>query len=63
MAAPNDGHGLGLMLAHGLVAAMGGDLTGRNSASGGAVFTLRLPRAEDQHAAHAAAGPAGRPAS
>lgn len=58
-----DGHGLGLMLAHGLVAAMGGDLTGRNSASGGAVFTLRLPRAEDQHAAPAAAGPAGRPAS
>lgn len=42
---PVDGHGLGLMLAHGLVTAMDGELTARNSDSGGAVFTLTLPRA------------------
>lgn len=41
---PVDGHGLGLMLAHGLVAAMDGELTARNSDGGGAVFTLTLPR-------------------
>lgn len=44
---PVDGHGLGLMLAHGLVTAMDGELTAKNSDSGGAVFTLRLPRAAE----------------
>lgn len=45
---PVDGHGLGLMLAHGLVIAMNGELAARNSDRGGAVFTLRLPRAQDE---------------
>ncbi|MFC0315460.1 ATP-binding protein [Gordonia phosphorivorans] len=43
-AAPVDGNGLGLMLAHGLVTAMGGELWAGNAADGGAVFTLTLPR-------------------
>ena len=45
-AEPVDGYGLGLMLAHGLVVAMGGELTAGNAPRGGAVFTLRLPRAD-----------------
>ncbi|MCS3880800.1 PAS domain S-box-containing protein [Gordonia amarae] len=44
---PVDGYGLGLMLSHGLASAMGGDLSAGNADSGGAVFTLRLPRAVD----------------
>lgn len=44
---PVDGHGLGLMLAHGLVTAMGGELTAGNSDGGGAVFTVRMPRAAE----------------
>lgn len=38
-----DGNGLGLMLAHGLVTAMDGELLAGNT-DRGAVFTLRLPR-------------------
>jgi signal transduction histidine kinase len=48
VAEPVDGHGLGLMLAHGLVVAMGGELTAGNAPSGGAVFTMRLLRASDE---------------
>jgi len=39
-----DGYGLGLMLAHGLTTAMHGDLKATNSSTGGASFTLLLPR-------------------
>jgi len=38
------GLGLGLSLSQTLAQGMGGDLHGRNAASGGAVFTLSLPR-------------------
>jgi signal transduction histidine kinase len=38
------GHGVGLALAHRVITQHGGTLTASNSASGGAVFTLRLPR-------------------
>ncbi|HKP72449.1 MAG TPA: ATP-binding protein [Pyrinomonadaceae bacterium] len=37
------GHGIGLALAHRVVAEHGGTLTAANSDAGGAVFTLRLP--------------------
>lgn len=37
------GHGIGLALAHRVVAEHGGMLTAANAAEGGAVFTLRLP--------------------
>jgi signal transduction histidine kinase len=39
-----DGTGLGLAVSAELTAAMGGTLTVRDAAGGGAVFTLRLPR-------------------
>ncbi|GAB26276.1 putative two-component histidine kinase [Gordonia polyisoprenivorans NBRC 16320 = JCM 10675] len=41
--APVGGYGLGLMLTHGLVRAMGGTVTGANADTGGAVFTVVLP--------------------
>jgi signal transduction histidine kinase len=37
------GHGIGLALAHRVIAEHGGTLTANNSTEGGAVFTLRLP--------------------
>ncbi|HYP01170.1 MAG TPA: ATP-binding protein, partial [Pyrinomonadaceae bacterium] len=37
------GHGIGLALAHRVVAEHGGTLTAANAPTGGAVFTLRLP--------------------
>jgi len=37
------GHGVGLALAHRVVAQHGGSLTAGNSSAGGAVFTIRLP--------------------
>jgi signal transduction histidine kinase len=38
------GHGIGLALAHRVIAEHGGTLTVSNAADGGAVFTVRLPR-------------------
>jgi C4-dicarboxylate-specific signal transduction histidine kinase len=38
-----EGTGLGLAVAHGIVAEHGGTLTAENRPEGGAVFTLRLP--------------------
>jgi signal transduction histidine kinase len=43
-----DGYGLGLMLAHGLTTAMHGKLAAANSATGGAIFTLLLPRPDHE---------------
>ena len=45
-ASPEDGIGLGLGLAHGLMDAMGGDLALSRSTSTGTSMTLRLPRPE-----------------
>ncbi|RKG90835.1 sensor histidine kinase [Corallococcus terminator] len=39
----NDGTGLGLSMAHGVVTRAGGTLTGANRKQGGAVFTLTFP--------------------
>ena len=41
--APGDGVGLGLAISSGIVADLGGRLTARNAARGGAVFEMRLP--------------------
>ncbi|MEM9710230.1 MAG: ATP-binding protein [Pseudomonadota bacterium] len=41
--APGDGVGLGLAISSGIVTDLGGRLTARNRASGGAVFEIRLP--------------------
>jgi signal transduction histidine kinase len=38
------GHGVGLALAHRVIAQHGGSLTARNGKGGGAVFSLRLPQ-------------------
>ncbi|MGW4340811.1 ATP-binding protein [Rhodococcus koreensis] len=46
--APIDGYGLGLMLSHGLITAMNGELIAGNLGTGGAIFTVTLPSAEDQ---------------
>ncbi len=40
---PGDGIGLGLAISSGIVNDLGGRLTARNAASGGAVFEIRLP--------------------
>ena len=41
---PGDGVGLGLAISSGIVNDLGGRLTARNGANGGAVFEVRLPR-------------------
>lgn len=40
---PGDGVGLGLAISSGLVSEMGGRLTARNAADGGAVFEMQIP--------------------
>ncbi|NIL85848.1 Sensor histidine kinase RcsC [Rhodococcus fascians] len=52
-----DGYGLGLMLSHGLITAMGGNLTARNCSGGGAAFDIAL------RSAHRRNSPAGTPIS
>ena len=42
---PAEGMGLGLSISYGLVQSFGGEISGRNSEEGGAVITLKLPRA------------------
>lgn len=44
--APGDGVGLGLAISSGIVNDLGGRLTAKNRQSGGAVFEIRLPLAE-----------------
>jgi two-component system C4-dicarboxylate transport sensor histidine kinase DctB len=44
--APGDGVGLGLAISSGIVEDLGGRLTARNGARGGAVFEVRLPALE-----------------
>ena len=48
---PGDGVGLGLAISSGIVKDLGGRLTARNGESGGAVFEIRLPRADQGSAA------------
>ena len=48
---PGDGVGLGLAISSGIVKDLGGRLTARNSEGGGAVFEIRLPRADQSSAA------------
>ncbi len=48
---PGDGVGLGLAISSGIVNDLGGRLTARNGAHGGAVFEVRLPIYRDQVAA------------
>ena len=49
---PGEGVGLGLAISSGIVNDLGGRLTARNAAGGGAVFEMRLPiLTEDQQAA------------
>jgi len=45
--APGDGVGLGLAISSGIVNDLGGRLTARNRASGGAIFEIRLPRSDN----------------
>jgi len=45
--APGDGVGLGLAISSGIVNDLGGRLTARNRAGGGAVFEIRLPRSNN----------------
>ncbi|WP_420863445.1 ATP-binding protein [Algirhabdus cladophorae] len=47
---PGDGVGLGLAISSGIVNDLGGRLTARNAATGGAVFEVQLPLAQDQQA-------------
>ena len=44
--APGDGVGLGLAISSGIITDLGGRLTARNGKDGGAVFEIRLPRAQ-----------------
>lgn len=44
--APPGGSGLGLAIVKGFVEAQGGRITAENKASGGAIFTIRLPQLE-----------------
>lgn len=48
---PGDGVGLGLAISSGIVKDLGGRLTARNGERGGAVFEIRLPRADQNSAA------------
>ena len=48
---PGDGTGLGLAISSGIVAELGGRLTARNGAEGGAVFEMQLPILNDRPAA------------
>jgi two-component system C4-dicarboxylate transport sensor histidine kinase DctB len=48
---PGDGVGLGLAISSGIVKDLGGRLTARNGDQGGAVFEVRLPRADRGSAA------------
>ncbi|MAX74186.1 MAG: two-component system sensor histidine kinase [Nioella sp.] len=48
---PGDGVGLGLAISSGIVKDLGGRLTARNGEDGGAVFEVRLPRADQSQAA------------
>ncbi len=43
---PGDGVGLGLAISAGIAGELGGKLLARNASTGGAIFELRLPRAE-----------------
>lgn len=45
---PGDGVGLGLAISSGIVNDLGGRLTARNAAAGGAVFEMRLPILNDE---------------
>jgi two-component system C4-dicarboxylate transport sensor histidine kinase DctB len=47
---PGEGVGLGLAISSGIVSDLGGRLTARNGAGGGAVFEVRLPRLDGQDA-------------
>jgi len=47
---PGEGVGLGLAISSGIVSDLGGRLTARNGAGGGAVFEVRLPRLGDRDA-------------
>ncbi len=48
--APAGGTGLGLAIVKGFVEAQGGRITAENKASGGALFTIRLPQSEPEPA-------------
>jgi two-component system C4-dicarboxylate transport sensor histidine kinase DctB len=48
---PGDGVGLGLAISSGIVNDLGGRLTARNGADGGAVFEVRLPPMQAERAA------------
>jgi two-component system C4-dicarboxylate transport sensor histidine kinase DctB len=48
---PGDGTGLGLAISSGIVSELGGRLTARNAADGGAIFEVQLPRIQQDAAA------------
>ncbi len=48
---PGDGTGLGLAISSGIVSELGGRLTARNAADGGAIFEVQLPRLQHDAAA------------
>ncbi|MDO6590743.1 sensor histidine kinase [Loktanella sp. D2R18] len=48
---PGDGTGLGLAISSGIVTELGGRLTARNAADGGAIFEVQLPRLQHDAAA------------
>jgi len=45
----SEGTGMGLAIARSIVEAHGGSLSGENCEEGGAVFTVRLPSAEERN--------------
>jgi len=51
---PGEGVGLGLAISSGIVNDLGGRLTARNAAAGGAVFEMQLPILEDEDSTQAA---------
>ena len=51
---PGEGVGLGLAISSGIVNDLGGRLTARNAAAGGAVFEMQLPILEDEDSSQAA---------